>query len=34
VAFRDFYQKGPDPQALREKIDALRGFADQIIAKL
>ncbi|MBW2386265.1 MAG: TIGR03619 family F420-dependent LLM class oxidoreductase [Deltaproteobacteria bacterium] len=34
VAFRDFYQKGPDPQTLREKIDALRGFADQIIAKL
>jgi hypothetical protein len=34
VAFRNFYQQGPDPETLQEKIDAVRGFADRIIAKL
>ncbi|MAG29931.1 MAG: LLM class F420-dependent oxidoreductase [Deltaproteobacteria bacterium] len=34
VAFRNFYQKGPDTQTLQEKIDAVRGYADRIIAKL
>ncbi|MBW2268107.1 MAG: TIGR03619 family F420-dependent LLM class oxidoreductase [Deltaproteobacteria bacterium] len=34
VAFRNFYLRGPDTQTLQEKIDAVRGYSDQVIAKL
>ncbi len=33
VAFRDFYQLGPDPETLQQKLDAVRDYADRIIAK-
>ncbi|MEZ5170536.1 MAG: TIGR03619 family F420-dependent LLM class oxidoreductase [Acidimicrobiia bacterium] len=32
VGFRDAYQPGPDTQTLDEKLDALRWYADEIIA--
>jgi alkanesulfonate monooxygenase SsuD/methylene tetrahydromethanopterin reductase-like flavin-dependent oxidoreductase (luciferase family) len=34
VGFRDSYQPGPDTQTLQEKLDALRWFADDVIAKV
>jgi probable F420-dependent oxidoreductase len=33
VAFRNFYAPGADVQSLQDKLDALRGFADAVIAK-
>jgi probable F420-dependent oxidoreductase len=34
VGFRDAYQTGPDTQPLQEKIDLLRQFADDVIARV
>jgi probable F420-dependent oxidoreductase len=34
VGFRDSYAPGPDTQPLNEKVDALRWYSDEIIAKL
>ncbi len=34
VGFRNAYEKGPDTQPLQAKIDALRWFADAVIAKV
>jgi probable F420-dependent oxidoreductase len=33
VGFRDGYSVDPDPQTLEQKLDALRGYADAVIAK-
>jgi hypothetical protein len=33
VGFRNVYAAGPDTQSLDDKRDALRRFADQVIAK-
>jgi hypothetical protein len=33
VGFRNVYTSGPDTQSLDEKRDALRRFADTVIAK-
>jgi probable F420-dependent oxidoreductase len=33
VGFRDGYSTEPDPQTLEQKLDALRGYADAVIAK-
>lgn len=33
VGFRDVYKPGPDPQSLDEKLAALEGFANNVIAK-
>ena len=34
VGFRNAYAVGPDTQTLDEKLAALRGFAENVIAKL
>ena len=34
AGFRDPYVAGPDTQSLQEKLDALRWYADEIIAKV
>jgi probable F420-dependent oxidoreductase len=34
VAFRDPYTAGPDTETLAQKIDALRGYAESVIAKV
>jgi len=34
VGFRNVYAPGPDPQSLDQKRDALRAFADGVMAKL
>ena len=34
VGFRDFYAVGPDTQSLEDKLAALRGYADDVIAKV
>ena len=34
VGFRWPYEVGPDPQPLQEKLDALRRYADDVIAKV
>jgi probable F420-dependent oxidoreductase len=34
VGFRDAYQPGPDTQPLSDKVDALRQFADEVIAQV
>jgi len=33
VGFRNAYERGPDSMSLQAKLDALRGFADRVIAK-
>ena len=34
VGFRDAYQRGPDTEDLQTKLDAMRWFADEVLAKL
>lgn len=34
AGFRDPYHAGPDTQTLQEKLDALRWYADEVIAKV
>ena len=34
VGFRNVYTTGPDTQPLDEKLDAMRRYADEVIAKL
>jgi Luciferase-like monooxygenase len=34
VGFRDPYRRGPDTQPLQDKLEALRRFADDVMAKI